>query len=110
MSPMRVAGTRIFIAKAFCVMPRGRRNSSRSISPGCVVTLCIFHPVAGLLIVIFILQSVVIGDLYIVRSIVLPDKADAVLIVDPYAVLATSIALQSLQSISRRSTQIVERT
>ena len=78
MSPMRVAGTRILIASAFCVMPRGRRNSSRSISPGCVVTLCNFHPVAGLLIVIHVLQLVVIGDLNIVRSIVLPDKADAV--------------------------------
>jgi len=57
----------------------------------------------------FILQSVVIGDLHIVRSIVLPDKADAVLIVDPYAVLSAPFARQSLQSISRRSTQVVER-
>jgi hypothetical protein len=55
---MRVAGTRILIASAFCVMPRGRRNSSRSISPGCVVTLCNFHPVAGLLIVILVLRPV----------------------------------------------------
>jgi hypothetical protein len=52
---------------------------------------------------------VVIGDLHIVRSIILPDKADAVLIVDPYAVLATPVTLQSLQTISRRSTQVIER-
>jgi hypothetical protein len=52
---------------------------------------------------------VVIGDLNIVRSIVLPDEADAVLIVDPYAVLAAPVALQSLQSISRRSAQVIER-
>jgi hypothetical protein len=64
--------------------------------------------VAGLLIVIFILTSVVIGDLNIVRSIVLPDKADAVLIVDPYAMLAAPVALQSLQSISRRSAKVIE--
>jgi hypothetical protein len=56
------AGTRILIASAFCVMPRGRRNSSRSISPGCVVTLSNFHPAAGLLIVILVLQSWLIGQ------------------------------------------------
>src|ERR1035437_4307221 len=106
-SPMRVAGKPIFIASAFCVMPRGRRNSSRSISPGCVVTLCNFHPVAGLFIVILVLQSVVIGDLHIVRPIVLPDKADAVLIVDPYAVLPAPVTLHSLQPVPRRSTQVV---
>jgi len=61
------------------------------------------------LIVILVLPSVVIGDLNFVRTIVLPDEADAVLIVDPYAVLAAPIALQSLQSISRRSPQVVER-
>jgi hypothetical protein len=52
---------------------------------------------------------VVIGDLNLVHSIVLPDKADAVLIVDPYAVLSVPIALQSLQPVSRRRTQVVER-
>jgi hypothetical protein len=52
---------------------------------------------------------VIIGDLHIVRPIVLPEKADAELIVDPYAVLAAPVALQSLQSISRRSTKVVER-
>jgi len=54
-------------------------------------------------------RSVVIGDLDIVCSIVLPDKADAELIVDSYAVLAAPVALQSLQPIPWRSSQVVER-
>jgi hypothetical protein len=45
-------------------------------------------------------QSLVIGDLNIVRSVVLPEKTDAVLIVDSYAVLAAPA--------SRRSNSIFE--
>jgi hypothetical protein len=52
---------------------------------------------------------VIIGDLNIVCPIVLPEKADAVLIVDPNAVLALSVALQSLQPIPRWNTKVFER-
>jgi hypothetical protein len=38
MAPMRVAGTRNAMASAFADIPRGRKNSSLSTSPGWVVT------------------------------------------------------------------------
>jgi len=72
----RVAGTRIFNASAFCVMPRGIRNSSRSISPGCVLTAEVpsgswsidcHSPVLSV-------PSVIIHDLHVMRSICLPEK------------------------------------
>src|SRR5512140_2097890 len=105
MSPIRVAGTRIFKASAFCEIPRGARNSSRSISPGCVVTLRIFQPETGLLMVIGHLRrlrSVVINYFDIMCSVFFPYEADPVLIIDSDAVLSRPITLQCLQTVSRR--------
>jgi hypothetical protein len=51
---------------------------------------------------------VIIHDLDVLSSRLLPAKAEPELIVDSDAVLAGAIALQGLQSISRRNAQIVE--
>jgi hypothetical protein len=51
---------------------------------------------------------VVNRDLDFVRSIGLPNEADAILIVDPDAMLTASIPLQGLQTISGRDTQIAQ--
>ena len=111
MSPIRVAGTRILMARAFAVIPSGPRNSSRNISPGCVVIRRRFHPDSGLLIVMCAFISggrsaVIVGDLHVMRSICLPNKADAVLVIDPYAVLGRTITLEGLKPVSQGNPEI----
>src|SRR5215471_15388193 len=50
----------------------------------------------------------VIGDFHVVRVAVLPDEANAELIVNPNAVLALTVALQRFQPVARRRLEIVE--
>ena len=50
----------------------------------------------------------IIDDLHVVGVPVVPDEADAVLIVDPNAVLATSIAGERLESVAGEGCQITE--
>ena len=50
----------------------------------------------------------VIHYLHIVSISVTPDKADAPLIVDPNAVLASSIAFQGFQTIARRGREVAK--
>jgi hypothetical protein len=49
---------------------------------------------------------VIVDDLHIVGVSVVPDEADAVLIVDPNTVLAMSIARERLESVARERRQI----
>jgi len=51
---------------------------------------------------------VVVRNLHLVRSIVLPQEADAELIVDSDAVLSHPVSFQSLESVSRWGAQIVK--
>lgn len=50
----------------------------------------------------------VVGNLYVVRPIRLPNKANAVLIIDSDAVLPLSIPAERLQSICWRNAKIVQ--
>ena len=52
--------------------------------------------------------SVIINDLNVVGIAVVPSKADPPLIVDPDAVLTGSVALELLEPISWRHSQIIE--
>jgi hypothetical protein len=51
---------------------------------------------------------VVLDDFNVMRSILLPHKADAELIVDADTVLASPLSLQRLQHVSRRLAEIVQ--
>jgi hypothetical protein len=51
---------------------------------------------------------VIVHDFDLVGSVFLQDEADAVLVIDPDAVLAGSIVRQAFQSIGRRNPQVVE--
>jgi hypothetical protein len=53
-------------------------------------------------------RLVIIRDLDFVRPVNLPDETDAVLIVDPDAVLSDAVTLERLQPIARRDAQIVQ--
>jgi hypothetical protein len=55
-------------------------------------------------------SSVVIDDLDIVSVSLLPDKANPKLIIDPDAVLAVAVPLQSFQPVSRGALQVLERS
>lgn len=50
----------------------------------------------------------IVSDLYIAEFGTLPHEADAVLIVDPNAVLSLSVAAQRFKAISRRYSQIIQ--
>ena len=52
------------------------------------------------------MASVVVDDLDVVRIAIAPTKADAPLIVDTDAVLAGPVALELLQAITRRHSQV----
>jgi hypothetical protein len=49
---------------------------------------------------------VIVHDLYVVRVAVSPNEADAVLVVDPNAVLSLAISPQLLESITGRDPEI----
>lgn len=51
----------------------------------------------------------IVDDLYGLRALVGPREADTPLIIDPNAVLASPIFLQSFETIARRRPKIVER-
>ncbi len=94
---MRVTGTCRSNASLLADKLNGIKNSSRSISPGCGVTRRIFQPPGAwkwslVAACSFVFTSMIIGYLYVVRLIIFPPKADAVLIVDPDAVLSFAIA------------------
>ena len=50
----------------------------------------------------------VVNDLDLVRITVLPPKADPPLVVDPDTVLSDPIALELLEPVARRDTQVIE--
>ncbi len=67
-----------------------------------------FHPLAGLVMVILSLSSVIVSDFDFVRPIFIPEEAYTVLIVDSDAELSKTIFLQSLQPVVRRNAQILK--
>jgi hypothetical protein len=50
---------------------------------------------------------VIINDLHFVELPILPDEADAVLIVNPNTVLTFSVAAQRLKAVSRKDPQVI---
>src|SRR5690606_13087556 len=54
------------------------------------------------------LRSVVVDDPDVVRIAIMPAKAHAPLVVDPDAVPAPEVALQSLQAVRRRNPQVLQ--
>src|ERR1019366_4652076 len=93
-------------AKADCVTPIGTRNSSRSISPGCVGGRCVGRrlwtsaPRSA--------RLVVVCDFNFVGIPVLPLEADPELVVDANAVLSGSVAFQAFEAIARGHVQLAE--
>jgi len=79
-------------AKAAGPIPSGLRNSSRSISPGCVG-----GRFAGNRLEV---RLVVIRDLDFVCITILPSKAHTILVVDSNTVLAKSVPAQPFKSIA----------
>jgi hypothetical protein len=70
---------------------------------------CIFHPVAGLVIVICaapLRGSVIIGDFDLVSSIRLPEKANTIFLIDPDAVLPFSITFKRFKPVAWRHSKI----
>jgi hypothetical protein len=51
----------------------------------------------------------VVDDFHVVGVAIPPHEADAILIIDSDAVLALALAVQSLQPVSGRHTQIIQR-
>ena len=51
---------------------------------------------------------VVVGNLYLISSVNLPDKANAVLFVDSDAMLPGAVAFECFQTIARRNAQIAQ--
>jgi len=51
---------------------------------------------------------VIVRNLHIVRSVLLPDEANPKLIVDPNAVLKIAITPQSFQAVSRGLAKFIE--
>ena len=53
-------------------------------------------------------SSVIVDDFHLIRAIVRPDKADAILVIDPDTVLSPAISRQRLQAIARRHTEFFQ--
>jgi len=51
---------------------------------------------------VVLLRLVVVGDFDFVRIATLPTKADAILVVNPNAVLSTSVSAQTLKAVPQR--------
>src|ERR1700739_3637444 len=89
----------------------GFRNSSCSMTPGCVVGPSNCQPPAGLLWATsfppFTLVMI-INDLYVVRSVLLPHKTDAALAVYADTVLTFPVPLWRLQLVPRGTFQVVQ--
>src|SRR3989338_7680705 len=95
-SLMRRGGTPIEFASLVWLISIGRRNSSRSISPGCM--FCNL-PISFSLAVVDYLDHI--------RAVARPHKTDAPLIVDADAVLPFSIIFQCFEPIGRRHLRII---
>src|SRR5262249_5248950 len=95
---MRICGTPIAFASAYCERCSSFKKSSRRTSPGC----------AGGKSAIAQVPSMIVDDLDIVGVAVAPAEADAPLVIDPNAVLPFAISGQPLQPISRRRPQVLE--
>jgi hypothetical protein len=54
------------------------------------------------------ISLVVIDDLKIVRIAITPNKTDAPLVIDPYAVRPGAIALEQFQLVARRYAKILQ--
>jgi len=99
------------IANADCEMPSGLRNSSRSISPGCVGGLSVGSrrwtspfcaSAAGAT------RLVVVRDFDFVGIAILRMKANPVLLVNADTVLTPPIATKTLQVVSGRNGELTE--
>src|SRR5271163_4884999 len=97
---MRLLGTRSASAKALGVSPRGLRNSSFRISPGCASGTCRAIAVTSI---------VVISDFDLERVGRSPPETHPPFIVYPDAVLALTVALQRFQTVARHATDIGQR-
>lgn len=75
---------------------------SPSISPGCTGLIPFFMST-------FVLLSVVVRDLHVVRPVRAPPEANAPLRVDPDAELTFSVAPQRLEPVARQRRKITER-
>src|SRR4051812_23936000 len=84
----------------------GLRNSSRRISPGWVGSRGVGTRTIGASLAA--ISSMVVHDFDVVRLVLGPDEADPVLVVDPNAVLALSIAGEGLEAFAGRDPEIGE--
>ena len=91
-------------AKADWVIPKGARNSSRSISPGCVGGRWVGRRrrTSGAR------RLVVVRDFDFVGIAILPPEADPKLVIDANTVLPRTVAPQALESIARRDAQFLK--
>src|SRR5262249_1785526 len=87
---MRICGTPIALASAYCERCSGFKKSSRRTSPGC----------AGGKSATAQISSMIVDDLDIVGVAVTPAEADAPLVVDSDAVLPFAIPGEPLQPIT----------
>jgi hypothetical protein len=89
-------------ANSDCVMPSGFRNSSRSISPGCVGGLPRGKrrsaiPCEGISWLPALLGLMIVDNLDFIGIFILPAETDTILLVDSNAVSGTSIRFQSFK-------------
>ena len=92
------------MANADWLMPSGFKNSSRSISPGCVGARSVGKRRVTRLVGRRALPGrrlVVVRDFDVVRIAIVPAKADAILLVDADAVLTRAIAAEPLEPVAR---------
>ena len=82
------------VASLFWVIPNPSMKSSMRISPGWIGSIRF--------------ASVVVDELDIIRTSFMPGEAESPLGVDPNAVLAASIASQSLEPVARWDAQVFD--
>src|SRR5215208_4391763 len=92
---MRLGGTLISIASLYWDIPRGARNSSRRISPGCS---------GG--IPLGMAPLVIVDDFYVVGVRPLPHEANAKPIVHAYAELTCAFSFEFFEPIAGRYSQV----
>ncbi len=85
------------VCKVFCVIPNGPKNSSISISPGCVGSLCV-----GTLIITNLQFLMIVYNFNLIWAIIRPNEANAKLIVDSNAMLTMAITLESFKQVAWR--------
>ena len=52
----------------------------------------------------------IVHNLHFHRTLIGPNKTDAILIIDPYAMLPLSISSECLKTVSGRDTKLLKRT